>query len=178
MSSHFYEQGLIMKKMMSRQVLYAAGALLVGSLAIATLFTPARAMVERTATGGAAQRAVASPQDTASSASTGIIGVQLGTADGPPPPAARFYGSLKLGSSASGSTTVAAVGRNGAACGSATLARASASAATYALDITGTDAACTEAGSSVRFLINGKAATAKAAIPSVSAAVHADLVAP
>jgi len=161
-----------MTKIGVRQIQYALGALMLGGLAAAALFTPARAMVERAATGAGTQHTAGSTADTVTQASSGVISIQvLPSFDGPPPPAARFYGSLK--GINSGSTTVSAVGSNGATCGSASV-----SAATYALDITGTDATCTSSGATVHFLINGKTASAKAEIPPVSAAVHTDLATP
>jgi hypothetical protein len=163
-----------MSRITVRKIQYGLGALLLSGLAAALLFipakvTPVRAMVERSASTESAQHSTVSPADAVNQSSAGVISIQVVTGiDGPPPPAARLYG--KLSGSTKGSTTITAVGANNATCGTGAV-----SSSSYSLDITGTDAACSTAGSTVHFLVNGKTAAGSATIPPVSAAVHADL---
>jgi hypothetical protein len=155
-----------MNRIATRPLRFALAALVVGGLTAAALLTPARAMVEHGALSGVDRHAVSD----ASAKPSGVISIQVVAGlDGPPPPAARFYGSV---GSAQNGATVTAVSSSKATCGTATVAGSS-----YSLDITGADASCTAAGSTVQFLINGKSAhsTGEAAIPAVSSAVHSDL---
>jgi hypothetical protein len=156
-----------MNRFATRPFRLALAALAVGGLTAAVVLTPARAMVEHGALPGIERHSATSD---ASAKPSGVISIQVVAGfDGPPPPAARFYGSV---SSAQSGATVTAVSGTKVTCGTATVAGSS-----YSLDITGADASCTAAGSAVQFLINGKSAhsTGDAAIPAVSSAVHSDL---
>jgi hypothetical protein len=158
-----------MNRLATRPIRFALAALTVGGLAAAVAFTPARAMVERGALPGFDRHPAISD---ASAKPSGVISVQVVAGlDGPPPPAARFYGSVS--SAQNGATITALSGK--ATCGTATVAGSS-----YSLDITSSDTSCTSAGSTVHFLINGKSvhSAGNTAIPEVSAAVHSDLSAP
>ena len=162
-----------MKNIRIRRFEYALAAILIGGVAAAALFTPARAMVERATSADASQHAAASPLDSVTQSSSGVIAIKvLPSLDGPPPPAARFYGSVK---GAAGVTSITAVASNHATCGTGTI-----SSSSYSLDITGSDSACTAAGASMQFQANGKTLTTRgnARIPDVSAAVRTDLSAP
>jgi hypothetical protein len=159
---------LNMTRFATRPLRFTLAALAIAGLAAAAVLTPARAMVERGTMPGSERHAATSD----AAKPSGVISIQVVSGlNGPPPPAARFYGSA---GSAPNGATITAVSSNQATCGSAAVAGSS-----YSLDITSTDASCTSAGSAMHFLINGKSVhSGGGAIPAVSSAVHSDLSAP
>lgn len=97
------------------------------------------------------------------------------------PPAARFYGGVTVnGQPAASGTPITATASNGAVCGSTTVGAAPASGSNYALDIVGSDPACSTPGATMTFTVGGAPATAPATatIPDVSGPVRADLSVP
>ena len=117
----------------------------------------------------------------------GPVMVQPGASGsgGPPagaqPPAGRFFGSVTSGGQpAAGGTAIIAQSSNGATCGQSTVGAAPATGSNYALDLTGTDASCSTAGSTLTFTVGGSPANGSdpATVPDVSGAVHVDLTVP